>query len=68
MKNKLFYLRTGRALTQAEIANRLGVSQQVYSSWETGRTTPKPRQMQCLEDLFGVKKEEIFFGVFNYKM
>jgi putative transcriptional regulator len=46
----------------------LNVTQQTLSSWEIGRTIPKPYQMQYLEDILGEKKENIFFEDFNYKM
>lgn len=68
MRNRLSELRKNQSLSQTELAKLLNVSQQLYSSWETSRTLPKPFQMQQLEDLFGVRKEEIFFKEFNYKM
>lgn len=54
--------------SQSEIAAKIGISQQAWSSWESGRTVPKPCMMQLLEDMFQTKKEEIFFNDFNYKM
>lgn len=67
MKNKLNDIRNKQNVSQEELAVLLNVSQKTVSSWETGRTTPKPSQMQHLEDIFKVPKENIFFAAFNYK-
>ncbi|MCM6931269.1 helix-turn-helix domain-containing protein [Enterococcus italicus] len=67
MDNKLKKLRSKKDISQVALAEKLDVSQKTVSSWEVGRTTPKPRQMQLMEDLFQVPKEEIFFTAFNYK-
>lgn len=63
---KLKVLRAEHNLTQAELASKLGVTQKVISSWETGNATPRPAMMQKIEDYFKVPKEEIFFAAFNY--
>lgn len=68
MKNKLAEIRILKNYSQGELAELLNVSQQTFSSWETGRTLPKPYQMQHLEDVLGIDKEIIFFEDFNYKM
>ena len=65
MKNRLRELRKDRS--QFDMAKEFHVSQQTWSSWEVGRTTPNYFKMQEIEDYFGVKKEEIFFEAFNYK-
>ncbi|MDT2493406.1 helix-turn-helix transcriptional regulator [Enterococcus avium] len=67
MKNRLNEIRTAQNVSQEKLAVMLNVSQKTVSSWEIGRTTPKPSQMQHLEDVFNVPKEEIFFTAFNYK-
>lgn len=68
MKNLVAEFRNIKNLSQDELAKLLNVTQQTLSSWETGRTTPKPHQMQHLEDILGERKEIIFFEDFNYKM
>ncbi|PKL00041.1 MAG: XRE family transcriptional regulator [Tenericutes bacterium HGW-Tenericutes-1] len=68
MKNLIAELRNNKNLSQLELAEMLNVTQQTLSSWEIGRTIPKPYQMQYLEDILGEKKENIFFEDFNYKM
>lgn len=58
-------LRAERDLTQASLAQALGVTQKVISSWETGRSNPRPAMMQKVEGYFGVPKEEIFLKAFG---
>lgn len=67
MNNKLSEIRTAQNVSQEKLAKLLEVSQKTVSSWEIGRTTPKPSQMQHLEDIFNIPKETIFFTAFNYK-
>jgi len=68
LKNNLSTVRQKNGYSQEELATILGVKQQTLSSWEIGRTLPKPYQMQKIEDILKVKKENIFFEAFNYKM
>jgi len=68
MKNKLSIVRQKNGYSQEELATILGIKQQTLSSWEIGRTLPKPHQMQKIEDILKVEKESIFFEAFNYKM
>ncbi len=67
MTNDLKSIRMSNGFSQEYLARKLDISQKTVSSWEVGRTTPKPSQMQQIEDLFGVPKEKIFFTAFNYK-
>lgn len=67
MENKLRELRSGKNITQQELATMLEVSQQLVAAWEVGRSTPRPKHMQMMENIFNTKKEEIFFTAFNYK-
>jgi len=67
MKNKLAEIRVNKSMSQDKLAEFLKVSQKTVSSWEIGRTSPKPSQMQHIEDIFNEPKEEIFFTAFNYK-
>lgn len=65
-KNLLEFLRGNRS--QIEIASVYGVSQQAWSSWETGRTLPDNKIMLRMEYDFQLPMEVIFFESFNYKM
>lgn len=68
MKNRLHELRAKENITQKDLAEVMQVSQQTVGSWEKGRTMPRPKTMQMIEDYFGVRKEDIFFEGFNYKI
>lgn len=68
MENKLKEIRKKKGLSQKELADKVGTDQRIISRWENGLQTPKPYQMQFLEDYFGIPKEEIFFESFNYKI
>ena len=54
MKNKLAEIRANKSMSQDKLAELLQVSQKTVSSWEIGRTSPKPSQMQHIEDIFNV--------------
>ena len=54
--------------TQAEMAEKFGVSQQGWQSWEIGRTVPDNATMLQMENYFNVPMEVIFFDSFNYFM
>jgi transcriptional regulator with XRE-family HTH domain len=45
--------RIDASLSQAEVANKLGVSQVLISHWETGRRNPDPNQLDKLTSLLG---------------
>lgn len=53
---------------QTEMASMFEVSQQTWSSWETGRTVPDHETMLKMELRFHIPMEVIFFDSFNYKM
>lgn len=50
---------------QTEMANKYGISQQLWSYWENGISTPTPYIMKKLEIDSGIPMEEIFSDVFN---
>lgn len=68
MENKLAEIRSGQYMSQGKLAELLKVSQKTISSWEIGRTSPKPSQMQHIEDIFDTPKEEIFLWRLTTKM
>lgn len=47
-------IRTRKNLTQAEVANTLGVSSVVYSRYETGSRQPSIEVLIQMADIFGV--------------
>lgn len=42
--------------TQIEVADKIGVSQQRFSSWCAGRAIPRMDKIQALADFFGIPK------------
>lgn len=60
MKNRLTDLRAERAWTQADLAQRVGVSRQTINAIETGRFDPSLPLAFRLANLFNLKIEEIF--------
>lgn len=45
-------------MSQAEIAKRLGVTQQAVSSWVSGRTRPPAHHRKALQQLVGVAEDD----------
>lgn len=52
--NRLKELRKEKKLTQAELANLMGVNAKTISRWEKGEFEIKPAQAKMLADFFGV--------------
>lgn len=55
----LRYLRKRDRITQEELADRLGVSRQSVSKWETGEAYPETDKLIALCDLFGVSLDHM---------
>ena len=51
-KDVLYKLRTDRGLTQEEMAERLSVTRQAVSRWETGETVPNTDTLRLLSREF----------------
>lgn len=52
-------LRKANGYTQADVAEKLNVSNRTLSSWETDRTAPDVSVLPALADLYGVTVDEI---------
>ena len=59
LKNKLKQLREEHGLLQVELAEKLGKSQNTISSWETGRTMPRMKDMNVLCSLYDCTLESL---------
>lgn len=58
--------RKEKGFSQIELAKKkMNVTQQCVSSWQTGRTIPKPYQMKMLSEILSVPMNELFSDVFN---
>ena len=60
--NSVRALRTGRGLSQAQLAGAMGVSRQTINSIETERYTPSLPLAIGLARFFGRSVEEVFHG------
>lgn len=60
MKNRLRVLRAERDWTQANLAERLGVSRQTVNALETEKYDPSLPLAFRIARLFGVKIEDVF--------
>jgi len=54
LSSKLKELRALNNLTQAELAKRIGVSQQAVAKWETNKAEPDYETLNKLTSMFGV--------------
>ncbi len=61
MKNRLHVLRAERDWSQAELADRLGVSRQTVNALEAGKYDPSLPLAFKIAQLFNLRIEEIFF-------
>ena len=60
MKNRIRVLRAERNWSQAELADRVGVSRNSINSIENGRFDPSLPLAFYISDVFGLSIEEIF--------
>lgn len=60
--NFLTQLRKQQNLTQAQLGEKLGVTNKTISRWETGTYLPPVEMLQALSDLYGVTINEIISG------
>ena len=59
---KLFELRKNKNLSQEEVAEKLNVTRQTVSKWETNQSTPDFDKIIPLCDLFEISTEELLRG------
>lgn len=57
--NSLFQARKKCGLSQEEVAEKLGVSRQTVSKWETDETIPDIRQSKKMASLYNVSLDEL---------
>jgi len=61
MKNRLRVLRAEREWSQAELAQRLGVSRQTINAVEVGKYDPSLPLAFAMARIFNARLEDIFF-------
>ena len=55
-------LRRGRGLTQAELGEKLGVTNKTVSRWETGNYLPPGEMLEALSRFYGLTINELLSG------
>ena len=58
----LYELRKEKGMTQAELADVLGVTNKAVSKWETGEAMPETAQLLPISRIFGVTVDELLAG------
>jgi transcriptional regulator with XRE-family HTH domain len=56
---RLFQARSKAGLAQAEVAEKLGITQQSFAGWERRETALKPNQLALLAGILGVTVEHL---------
>ena len=59
---RLARLRKEAGFSQEELAEKLGVSRQAVSKWETGKADPSTTNLIELAKLYGTSPEELLKG------
>ena len=59
LAEKILALRTERNLSQGDLAEKLDVSRQSVSKWETGQSVPELDKLIRLADVFGVSVDQL---------
>lgn len=57
--NTIRKLREAKKLTQAQLAEKLDVSDKAVSKWETGQSYPDFQRLVLLSDYFGMSLDEL---------
>lgn len=59
--NKIKKLREAHKMTQAELAERVGVGRSTVTKWENGDAIPRPKILIKLSRMFGCRIEDLIF-------
>lgn len=62
LSEKIYELRRKDGLSQEALAEKIGVSRQAVSKWETGAATPELDKLRALCACFGVTLDELTGG------
>lgn len=60
---KIQKLRKSKGISQEELADRIGVSRQAVSKWESGQSTPDIEKIILLSDYFGTTTDYLLKGI-----
>jgi transcriptional regulator with XRE-family HTH domain len=59
---RLYEARSNAGISQAQVAEVLGVSQSGYAAWERGRSSPSPEQIEQIATLLKISITSFFFN------
>ena len=63
MADRIQYLRKAKGFSQEEFANKVGVSRQAVSKWESEQSTPDIEKIIIMSELFEVTTDYILKGI-----
>ena len=63
MADRIQYLRKTKGLSQEELADKVGVSRQAVSKWESEQSTPDLEKIITMSELFEVTTDYILKGI-----
>lgn len=62
LSERIQLLRRQQGFSQEELADRLGVSRQAVSKWESGQSTPDLERVVAMSEVFGVTTDYLLKG------
>lgn len=63
MADRIQYLRKTKGISQEELADKIGVSRQAVSKWESEQSTPELEKVIIMSDYFDVTTDYILKGI-----
>ncbi len=63
MADRIQYLRKTKGISQEELADRVGVSRQAVSKWESEQSTPDVDKIIIMSNFFGVTTDYLLKGI-----
>ncbi len=63
MADRIQHLRKQKMFSQEELADKIGVSRQAVSKWESGQSTPDLEKIVVMSEIFQVTTDYILKGV-----
>lgn len=63
ISDRIQHLRKGKGISQEELADKLGVSRQSVSKWESEQTSPDIEKVILMSDLFEVTTDYLLKGI-----
>ena len=61
--DRILYLRKSKGISQEELADKVGVSRQAVSKWESEQSMPDVEKIIIMSDYFNVTTDYILKGI-----